>query len=81
MHAGVGGTSARITLSNLYGQSALTITHASIAVAAGDGTAGASAESMRRLTFGGGTSVVIPPGGQVLSDAVRINIPHDSTSS
>ncbi len=32
VHAGIGGTSARITLSNLYGQSPLTITHASIAV-------------------------------------------------
>ncbi len=31
---------------------------------------------MRRLTFGGGTSVVIPAGGQVVSDAVRVTIPH-----
>ncbi|MEU6575869.1 SGNH/GDSL hydrolase family protein [Streptomyces sp. NPDC046805] len=78
VHASVGGTSARITLSNLYGQSALTISHASIAVAATDNTAQATAETMRRLSFNGNTSVVIPPGGQVLSDAVRINIPHDT---
>jgi hypothetical protein len=31
VHTSVGGTSARITLSNLYGQSPLTVTHASIA--------------------------------------------------
>ncbi|MEU9392287.1 SGNH/GDSL hydrolase family protein [Streptomyces sp. NPDC048324] len=76
VHASVGGTSARITLSNLYGQSALTITHASIAVAAASETAAANAETMRRLTFNGGTAVVIPAGGQVLSDAVRIVVPQ-----
>ncbi|MFI7414594.1 SGNH/GDSL hydrolase family protein [Streptomyces sp. NPDC049627] len=74
VHTSVGGTSTRITLSNLYGQSALTITHASIAVAAGTGTAAAVADTMRRLTFGGNTTVVIPPGQQVLSDVVRLAI-------
>lgn len=78
VHTSVGGTSARITLSNLYGQSALTITHASIAVAAGSGTAAAIADTMRRLTFGGNTTVVIPPGQQALSDAVRLAIPADA---
>ncbi|AZQ35033.1 SGNH/GDSL hydrolase family protein [Streptomyces cyaneochromogenes] len=78
VHTSVGGTSARITLSNLYGQSALTITHASIAVAAGTGTAAALADTMRRLTFGGNTTVVIPPGQQVLSDAVRLAIQADA---
>ncbi|MET9829826.1 SGNH/GDSL hydrolase family protein [Streptomyces sp. NPDC006385] len=75
VHTSVGGTSARITLSNLYGQSALTITHASIALAAGPQTAAAIEDTMRRLTFGGNTTVVIPPGQQVLSDAVRLAIP------
>ncbi|MFI6011441.1 SGNH/GDSL hydrolase family protein [Streptomyces sp. NPDC051243] len=74
VHTSVGGTSARVTLSNLYGQSPLTITHASIAVAAGTGTAAAVADTMRRLTFGGNPTVVIPPGQQVLSDAVRLAI-------
>ncbi|MFF7752538.1 SGNH/GDSL hydrolase family protein [Streptomyces sp. NPDC007971] len=78
VHASTGGTSARITLSNLYGQSPLTITHASLALSVGDGTAAADAETMRRLTFNGGTGVVIPAGGQVLSDAVRLTIPHQS---
>ncbi|WP_031478387.1 SGNH/GDSL hydrolase family protein [Streptomyces bicolor] len=78
VHTSVGGTSARITLSNLYGQSPLTITHASIAVAAGTGTAAAVADTMRRLTFGSNTTVVIPPGQQVLSDAVRLAIQADA---
>ncbi|MEV5435904.1 SGNH/GDSL hydrolase family protein [Streptomyces sp. NPDC052682] len=77
VHTSAGGTSARVTLSNLYGQSPLTITHASIAVAAGDGTAAALAPTMRRLTFNGNPTVVIPAGGQVASDAVRVTVPHD----
>ncbi|KUN28265.1 SGNH hydrolase [Streptomyces antibioticus] len=78
VHASVGGTSARITLSNLYGQSPLTVTHASIALAAADDSAAAAVGTMRRLTFGGNTSVVVPAGGQVMSDAVGITVAHDS---
>ncbi|MGP4045459.1 SGNH/GDSL hydrolase family protein [Streptomyces sp. 2A115] len=78
VHAGIGGTAARITLSNLYGQQPLSITHASIAVAATDNNAAAAADTMRRLTFGGSPSVVVPAGQQMVSDAVRLLIPHDS---
>ncbi|MGW4908067.1 SGNH/GDSL hydrolase family protein [Streptomyces sp. NPDC004270] len=76
VHTTASGTSARITLSNLYGQSALTLTHASIALAAGQDTAEADAGTMRRLTFGGSASVVVPAGGQVVSDAVAIRVPR-----
>ncbi|MFF8571226.1 SGNH/GDSL hydrolase family protein [Streptomyces sp. NPDC015408] len=76
VHAGVGGTSARITLSNLYGQSPLTVTHASIALAAGPDTAAAVADTMRRLTFRGSPRVIIPAGGQVISDIARIAVPY-----
>ncbi|MDN3022568.1 SGNH/GDSL hydrolase family protein [Streptomyces sp. S.PB5] len=78
VHASAGGTSARVTLSNLYGQSPLTVTHASIALAAAKDTAAAAADTMRRLTFGGNTTVVIPAGGQVTSDAVRVTIAYGS---
>ncbi|WP_077801206.1 SGNH/GDSL hydrolase family protein [Streptomyces sp. JHA26] len=76
VHAAVGGTGARITLSNLYGRTPLTVTHASVALAADDGTAAAVAASMRRLTFGGSPRVVVPAGGQVTSDVARIAVPH-----
>lgn len=76
VHAAVGGTSARITLSNLYGQSPLVVTHASLALAAGDGTPAADARSMRRLSFDGSARVVIPAGGQAVSDAVRVIVPR-----
>ncbi|MFD8232758.1 SGNH/GDSL hydrolase family protein [Streptomyces sp. NPDC059696] len=78
VHTSVGGTSARVTLSNLYGQSPLSITRATVAVSAGSGTPAALPDTMRQLTFGGGPTVVIPPGRQVMSDAVRIVVPHDS---
>ncbi|KES07133.1 SGNH hydrolase [Streptomyces toyocaensis] len=77
VHTSAGGTGARVTLSNLYGQSPLTISHASIAVSAGPGTAAALAGTMRRLTFTGSPSVVVPAGGQVMSDVVRVRVPHD----
>ncbi|WP_313884260.1 hypothetical protein [Streptomyces cynarae] len=78
VHVGVGGTSARITLSNLYGGQPLSVTHASIALAAADDTARVADGTMRRLTFGGLPSVVIAPGGEVVSDAVRILVPRDA---
>ena len=76
VHTSAGGTSARITLSNLYGQAPLTLTHASIAVAAGHNSSAAAKGTMRRLTFGGATSVTIPAGQQTLSDAVRLQVPQ-----
>ncbi|MGW0966693.1 SGNH/GDSL hydrolase family protein [Streptomyces sp. NPDC002516] len=76
VHTAAGGTSARITLSNLYGQTPLVITHATIAVAASANDAAAAAGTMRRLTFDGALTVTVPSGGQVMSDAVRVRIPH-----
>ncbi|MET8827461.1 SGNH/GDSL hydrolase family protein [Streptomyces sp. NPDC004610] len=78
VHTGAGGTRARITLSNLYGRQPLTVTHATIALAAGEGTAAAVPGSMRRLTFAGGTRIVVPAGEQLVSDPVELRIPHDS---
>lgn len=78
VHTSAGGTSARVTLSNLYGQSALTVSHASLALSPGDGSAAATAETMRRLTFNGAPGVVIPAGAQAVSDAVHLTLPHDT---
>ncbi|GGV11020.1 SGNH hydrolase [Streptomyces griseoflavus] len=77
VHTSAGGSGARVTLSNLYGQSPLTVSHASLAVSADPDTAQALADTMRRLTFAGRPSVVVPAGGEVTSDAVRIAVPHD----
>ncbi|SES09094.1 Lysophospholipase L1 [Streptomyces qinglanensis] len=76
VHTSVGGTGARVRLSNLFGNRPLTITHASVALAAAPSNPTAAAGSMRRLRFGNKTSVTIPAGGEVTSDAVRLNVPH-----
>ncbi|SDK67414.1 SGNH/GDSL hydrolase family protein [Streptomyces indicus] len=78
VHTSVGGTSARITLSNLFGTAPLTIDHASIAVASAPSNPTALPESLRRLTFGGKPSVVIPAGGQVVSDPAHLGVPADA---
>jgi lysophospholipase L1-like esterase len=78
VHVDVGGTGVRITLSNLYGQSPLALSHASIALAAAPSSSMAAEGTLRPLTFGGSRSVVIPAGGHRLSDAVRFQVPADS---
>jgi lysophospholipase L1-like esterase len=78
IHTSVGGTSARVTLSNLYGTRPLTVTAATLAVAAGDDSPVAAPGTLRRLTFGGATTVVVPPGEQTVSDAVPLAVPRDA---
>ncbi|MET9554969.1 SGNH/GDSL hydrolase family protein [Streptomyces sp. NPDC006645] len=78
VHTSIGGTAARITLSNLFSREALLIGHASIAVADSHQDAGAVPGTMRSVTFGKRTSVVVPPGGHVLSDPVRLQVPQDA---
>lgn len=83
VHTSIGGTAARITLSNLFSREALLIGRASIAVAAtghkeGTEDAAAAVDSMRLVTFGKRTSVVVPPGGHVVSDPVRLQVVPDT---
>ncbi|MFC8074662.1 SGNH/GDSL hydrolase family protein [Streptomyces sp. NPDC057307] len=80
VHTSIGGTAARVTLSNLFSREALLIGRASIAVADGNGgdDAGAVPGTMRSVTFGKKTSVVVPPGGHVVSDPVRLQVPSDA---
>ncbi|MEO6917709.1 MAG: SGNH/GDSL hydrolase family protein [Collimonas sp.] len=68
----IGGKHVRITLSNEYGTTPLTIGAAHIALA-GDASAIATG-SDRALTFGGRTSVTIAPGAPVVSDPVDLEI-------
>ncbi|MGW8379983.1 SGNH/GDSL hydrolase family protein [Streptomyces sp. ODS28] len=75
VHTSVGGTGARIKLSNLFGTRPLIISHATMALAAAPSNPTAASGSMRRLTFGNSPSVTIPAGGAITSDAVRLNVP------
>ncbi|KNE82151.1 MULTISPECIES: SGNH/GDSL hydrolase family protein [Streptomyces] len=75
VHTSIGGSAARIQLSNLYGTRPLSITGATIALAAAPSNPTAASGSMRRLTFSGRPSVSIPAGQAVVSDPVRLNVP------
>lgn len=76
VHTSVGGSGARITLSNLYGTKPLTVTHATLALAAAPSNPTAATGTMRRLTFNNSRTVTIPPGRKAISDSVRLNVPH-----
>ncbi len=74
----VGGEQIRIRLSNLYGSRPLTISHASVALAAAPSDPAAARDSMRRLRFDSRTSVTIPAGAHVISDPARLSVPDVS---
>ena len=78
VHTSIGGARARIQLSNEYGDTPLTLTRASVAVAAGAGAPAAQPETMRPLTFAGADAVTIPAGRTVTSDPVRLRVPADT---
>ncbi|OKI04489.1 SGNH hydrolase [Streptomyces sp. CB02923] len=75
VHTSIGGTSARIQLSNLYGTRPLPVSHASLARAHAPGDPAATPGTMRRLTFSGRPAVTVPAGGAVTSDPVRLTVP------
>ncbi len=69
----VGGSKVRVVLSNEFGSEPLTIGAGSVALAGGNGAlAGAGAA---RLTWGGRSSVVVPPGAPIISDPVDLAAP------
>lgn len=73
VHVSAGGPQVRIRLSNLYGNTPLTIGAAHIARR----TTGADIDPAydRALTFDGRTSIVVPAHATVLSDPARLEIP------
>ncbi|MEV4311562.1 SGNH/GDSL hydrolase family protein [Actinocrispum sp. NPDC049592] len=78
VHGSVGGSVARVRLSNQFGAKPLLFGHVTIAVSAQANTPRAVAGSMRTLTFGGAQSITVPAGGEVLSDASLLRVPDDA---
>jgi lysophospholipase L1-like esterase len=67
-----GGNRVRVRLTNAFGSTPLQVGAASVARA---GTGAASAPGSRRtLHFGGRSSILIPAGGEALSDSVRLSV-------
>lgn len=77
IHTSIGGSSARVRLSNTFGTSPLTLGKVTIAVARSNTSPAARPGTMRTLTFGGQRSVVVPAAAEVLSDPVRLSVPRD----
>ncbi|GAA3348307.1 SGNH/GDSL hydrolase family protein [Amorphoplanes nipponensis] len=73
VHTSIGGRSLRVRLSNEYGAQPLVIGEARVARHAGGARIVAGTD--RRLTFGGRSSVSIPPGAPALSDPVALSVP------
>ncbi|WP_331445543.1 SGNH/GDSL hydrolase family protein [Streptomyces xanthochromogenes] len=69
VHTTMGGSRARITVSNLFGTAPLDLRHATLA------TAAAPARTMRTLTFHGHARISVPPGGQAVSDPLTFEVP------
>jgi lysophospholipase L1-like esterase len=76
VHTSIGGRSVRVRLSNEFGDRPLVVGAARVArrAAGADLVPGTD----RRLTFGGGSAVTVPPGAPVLSDPVDLAVPADS---
>jgi lysophospholipase L1-like esterase len=68
----VGGDQLRIRFSNELGTTPLVIGAATVALATGDSSIDSA--SLHALSFGGASSISIPPGAPVLSDAVDMNL-------
>lgn len=76
VRASIGGRRLRLRLSNLVGGTALPVTAASVALPLG-GRAGTSAiqpATLRRVSFHGRPSVVVPAGAQAESDPVDVDV-------
>jgi len=75
VHVSLSGPVVRIILSNEFGLDPLTIGAAHIALSSGNGSSDINLASANALTFGGRTSVTIPPGALVVSDPADLKLP------
>src|SRR5437870_2965695 len=74
LHTSLGGRRARVTLSNAFGNSPLTI--GAVHVALRSRESAIVAGSNRALAFNGKPGVTIAPGAHVMSDAVDLDVPQ-----
>ncbi|GAB2593504.1 SGNH/GDSL hydrolase family protein [Streptomyces capparidis] len=78
VHVSVGGSAARVRLSNAFGDRPLRLTRATVAVAAAPSSPAAADGTLRELRFGQRPGVTVPPGGAVVSDPVALRVPAAS---
>ena len=73
VHVSLGSKVLRVRFSNEFGEESLVIGAARVAISAGDESI--MPGTSRQLTFGGETSITIPPGAPALSDPVHLHVP------
>ncbi|WP_327286963.1 GDSL-type esterase/lipase family protein [Streptomyces sp. NBC_01198] len=73
VHTGIGGTAARLRISNAFGSAPLTVADVHLA----QRTSGSSVNTGtdRTVTFGGQSTVTVPAGGSAVSDSVAFSVP------
>lgn len=76
VHTSIGGTSARVQLSNAFGRQPVTIDNVHVARRTSD--SGVDLGTDRVATFGGQRSVTIPAGSLAVSDAIDLVVPAQS---
>ncbi|GAA3945030.1 SGNH/GDSL hydrolase family protein [Actinoplanes auranticolor] len=77
----IGGTNVRLRFSNVFGKKPLEIGHATVALADVPTSPQLRAGTLRELPFGGRLSVTVPPGSEVVSDPVALDVPARSNLS
>lgn len=73
VHTSIGGSGARLRISNRFGARSLTVRDVRLARRAGGSRIDAGAD--RPVTFGGAGSVTVPAGDSAASDAVGFSVP------
>ncbi len=77
VHVSIGGTMARVRLSNRFGEAPLVIGHATLALAQ-HGSAAPIAGTLHEVTFSGRGAATIPAQSDIVSDAVTLHVPPQS---
>jgi len=73
VHISVGGSRVRVRFTNAYGLDQLIIRDAHVAFSAGGNTIQPGTD--HALTFGGANTISIPPGAEIFSDPVTLDVP------
>jgi lysophospholipase L1-like esterase len=73
VHVSAGGDKCRIRISNAFGTEPLQIGNAHVAIQ--EAKSGIVAGTDRAVTFNGETAISIPPGAEVLSDPIALQVP------
>jgi lysophospholipase L1-like esterase len=73
VHTSIGGTSAQVQVSNVFGTAPLQVADVHVALRSSGSTIVSGSD--HTVTFGGQTSITIPAGGLAVSDAVAMSVP------